>query len=496
MRIQLQHEHRQIRGAERASDDGIREHPEEPHAQVYTSPMPVDLDAAVIANTRLSADYNVVSLAAPAIAALASPGQFVMVKPARGTDPLLRRPFSIFEILRDASGESTGISILNKRIGVGTGRLYEVEPGAHVAVLGPLGRPFEPIAPPAEAWMIAGGVGLAPFLTLSEALREVGTPSTLFYGARRRSELYTWRRSSGSASAWCWQPRTAAGECAATSRTARRCTECLRAAAARWSGSTQAVRVRAYAHDGGSCETGGRPRASLRCLARTDHGLRVGRVLQLRRAGATRAADASFRPIVHRRSGARCHADRLGGPDALMDLTVSLGALTLANPLIAASGCFGYGVEYADVVDLSSLGGVAVKGLFLNEREGHVPPRIVETPSGMLNAIGLQGIGVHRFVREKLPELRDRRAVVFVNICGTTIDEYVELARILSDAEGVAALELNISCPNIKEGGHHFRLQPDRHSRSGQRRPQGHGSAGDTQADPECHRRRFVRAVG
>jgi dihydroorotate dehydrogenase (NAD+) catalytic subunit len=136
-----------------------------------------------------------------------------------------------------------------------------------------------------------------------------------------------------------------------------------------------------------------------------------------------------------------------------LDLSVSLGTLTLANPLIAASGCFGYGVEYADVVDLSTLGGVAVKGLFLAEREGHAPPRIVETPAGMLNAIGLQGIGVHRFVREKLPELRDRRAIVLVNICGTTIDEYVELARILSDSEGVAAIELNISCPNIKEGG-------------------------------------------
>ena len=139
-----------------------------------------------------------------------------------------------------------------------------------------------------------------------------------------------------------------------------------------------------------------------------------------------------------------------------MDLSVSIGALTLANPLIAASGCFGYGVEYADVVDLSTLGGVAVKGLFLAEREGHPPPRIVETPAGMLNAIGLQGIGVHRFVREQLPELRDRRATVFVNICGTTIDEYVEVARILSDAEGVAAIELNISCPNIKEGGIQF----------------------------------------
>jgi dihydroorotate dehydrogenase (NAD+) catalytic subunit len=135
------------------------------------------------------------------------------------------------------------------------------------------------------------------------------------------------------------------------------------------------------------------------------------------------------------------------------DLSVKIGSLTLANPVIAASGCFGYGVEYADVVDLSLLGGVAVKGLFLAEREGHPPERIVETPAGMLNAIGLQGIGVHRFISEKLPELRRRRATVIVNICGSTLDEYVELARILSDAEGVAALELNISCPNIKEGG-------------------------------------------
>jgi dihydroorotate dehydrogenase (NAD+) catalytic subunit len=139
-----------------------------------------------------------------------------------------------------------------------------------------------------------------------------------------------------------------------------------------------------------------------------------------------------------------------------VDLTTRIGSLTLKNPLIAASGCFGYGIEYADVVDLSELGGVAVKGLFLTEREGHPPPRIVETPAGMLNAIGLQGIGVHRFIRERLPELRERRAVVLVNICGSTLDEYVEIARILSDVDGVAALELNISCPNIKEGGIQF----------------------------------------
>src|SRR6185295_2802506 len=140
----------------------------------------------------------------------------------------------------------------------------------------------------------------------------------------------------------------------------------------------------------------------------------------------------------------------------MMDLSVRIGSLTLKNPLLAASGCFGYGVEYADVVDLASLGGIVSKGLFLAEREGHPAPRIVETPAGMLNAIGLQGIGVRRFIDEKLPELRARGATVIVNVCGTTLEEYVEVSRILSGAEGVAAIELNISCPNIKEGGIQF----------------------------------------
>lgn len=140
----------------------------------------------------------------------------------------------------------------------------------------------------------------------------------------------------------------------------------------------------------------------------------------------------------------------------MADLSVRIGSLTLKNPVIAASGCFGYGVEYADAFDISTLGGVAVKGLFLQPRDGHAPPRIVETPAGMLNAIGLQGIGVHAFVADKLPELRRLGATTIVNICGSTLDEYCEVARVLSDHEGVGALELNISCPNIKEGGIQF----------------------------------------
>jgi dihydroorotate dehydrogenase electron transfer subunit len=152
--------------------------------------MPVDVDAVVISNTRLSEEYSVVALAAPAVAALARPGQFVMVKPSRTGDPLLRRPFSIFEILRGTDGTAAGVSLLNKRIGIGTRLLYEAEPGSRIACLGPLGRPFEPVDPPADAWMIAGGVGLAPFVTLAEALQARGTTTRLFYGARRASELY------------------------------------------------------------------------------------------------------------------------------------------------------------------------------------------------------------------------------------------------------------------------------------------------------------------
>lgn len=152
--------------------------------------MPVDVIADVMANRPLSADYNVLALAAPEIAAAVAPGQFVMVKVGRGHDPLLRRPFSVFEVLRDKAGSPTGISLLNKRIGASTTLVYAAQPGQKVDCLGPLGRPFSLVEPPTEAWMVAGGVGLAPFATLAASLAARGVPSTLFYGARRADELF------------------------------------------------------------------------------------------------------------------------------------------------------------------------------------------------------------------------------------------------------------------------------------------------------------------
>jgi dihydroorotate dehydrogenase electron transfer subunit len=160
-----------------------------PRPLKYTDSM-FDVDAAVLENRRLSEHYSVLVLDAPAIAAATQPGQFVMLKPTRSTDPLLRRPFSVFEVIRNRDGSPSAISILNKRAGTGTALLYEIEPGATVACLGPLGRPFAPVTPPGEAWMVAGGVGLAPFVTLASRLQQLGTPATLFYGARTAAELY------------------------------------------------------------------------------------------------------------------------------------------------------------------------------------------------------------------------------------------------------------------------------------------------------------------
>lgn len=152
--------------------------------------MPIDVVAEVLANARLSPDYNVVTLGAPDIARLAQPGQFVMIRPAVGLDPLLRRPFSIFEIARNGQGTTTGITLLNKHVGVATTLLYDAQVGDRWSVLGPLGQPFVPVDPPSEAWMVAGGVGLAPFATLAEALAGRKTPMTLFYGGRSARDLY------------------------------------------------------------------------------------------------------------------------------------------------------------------------------------------------------------------------------------------------------------------------------------------------------------------
>lgn len=142
------------------------------------------------------------------------------------------------------------------------------------------------------------------------------------------------------------------------------------------------------------------------------------------------------------------------------DLSVNIGALRLQNPILTASGTFGYGVEFAQLVDLNRLGGIVVKGLSIEPMAGAPEPRLCETPSGMLNAVGLQNIGVRAFVAEKLPVLRQYRTMIIANVFGCTIEEYVAVIRILEEAEGLAGYELNVSCPNTAHGGIPFGSDP------------------------------------
>lgn len=145
---------------------------------------------------------------------------------------------------------------------------------------------------------------------------------------------------------------------------------------------------------------------------------------------------------------------------AAPDLSVQLGPLRLKNPVMVASGTFGYGEEYADFMDLRRLGAIVVKGISLLPRAGNPPPRLVETPAGMINAIGLENVGVEVFLNEKLPYLNELGVPVIVNIFGNVVEEYEELTARLDGAPGVAALEVNISCPNVKSGGMIFGTDP------------------------------------
>jgi dihydroorotate dehydrogenase (NAD+) catalytic subunit len=145
----------------------------------------------------------------------------------------------------------------------------------------------------------------------------------------------------------------------------------------------------------------------------------------------------------------------------MTDLSVSIRGLILKNPILTASGCCGYGLEFREFFPLDALGGIVCKGLSLKPREGNPPPRICETPAGMLNSIGLQNVGVEKFIHEYLPELEKSRAVVAANLFGETEADYVELARRCESAKGIAAIELNLSCPNVKKGGIHFGSEPE-----------------------------------
>ena len=144
----------------------------------------------------------------------------------------------------------------------------------------------------------------------------------------------------------------------------------------------------------------------------------------------------------------------------MADLNVNIGELRMKNPVMTASGTFGYGLEFADFIELARIGGIIVKGTTLHKREGNPYPRMAETPSGMLNAVGLQNKGVHHFVEHIYPSIKDIQTNLIVNVSGSAIEDYVETAAIINELDKISSIELNISCPNVKQGGMAFGVQP------------------------------------
>jgi len=165
--------------------------------------------------------------------------------------------------------------------------------------------------------------------------------------------------------------------------------------------------------------------------------------------------------MVKQKSGVRSQESEAKKNPIRPDLSVNIAGIEMKNPVMTASGTFGYGEEYAAYVDLNRLGAVVTKGLSARPRKGNPPPRICETASGMLNAIGLENVGTGAFIKEKLPFLRKYDTKIILNIFGNTIEEYIEIAEIFNSVDGIAGLEVNISCPNVKEGGINFGTAPE-----------------------------------
>lgn len=470
--------------------------------------------AEALEHAPMGAGYRLLRLSAPQTAGAARPGQFVHVR-VPGLDPAaLRRPFSICDA-RDGV-----LTILYKEVGRGTAALAAVRPGDAVDVLGPLGRGF-PLPPAgARAVLVGGGYGVAPLHFLARAIRAAapgGPAPVLFVGGRSAPDvlLTDWFERLGVEV----RPATNDGSLGEKGLVTAPLDAWLDARAADSSAPPavlyacgpapmlRAVDERALARSlpawisldrRMACGVG----ACLGCTqrVRTDGGQTLARVCadgpvfpqgsivwddgpavvpderksafggEKREERREKKETSTSLSSLFSRGGEAAASSLFsrGGAASTISpfsreseaLAVDLGGLRMKNPVTVASGTFGYGKDYAEFLDLRRLGAVTCKGICLEPAPGNEQPRIAEVRAGMLNAIGLQGPGVRAFARTALPFLRGLGVPAICNVWGHSVEEYAEVARILSDEEGVSAIELNVSCPNVHGGGAAFGTDP------------------------------------
>lgn len=446
--------------------------------------------------------YHVLVLEAEAVAGPARPGQFVHVlcpgPPGGGPDvPLLRRPFSLHDVDRGRAR----FELLFELKGPGTRGLACLAPGDELDVMGPLGRGF-PAPEDAHPVIVGGGVGLAPLLFLARTLAGRG-PVTVLAGLRtgedlplveafrdlagplelrvatedgtegttrgRVTDLFAeffreYASSSGRGDAGlrrrppvvyaCGPRPMLAALWRAASPTGCRIWVSLEERMACGVGACRGCAVAVKGPAAGAQGDGGRGRAA----GRYRLVCRDGPVFDAAEVDWGSPAAEAAAPA----SAPRCQVAGGVSGERVPDLSVVVAGIRMKNPVMTASGTFGYGREYSDFVDLRALGAIVVKGVSLEPWEGNPPPRTVETRGGLLNSIGLENPGLERFLAEELPSLAGFGVPVIVNVVGRTPEEYAEVARRLGSAPGVAGLEANISCPNVEAGGLAFGTDPDR----------------------------------
>jgi dihydroorotate dehydrogenase (NAD+) catalytic subunit len=447
----------------------------------------------IVSNARETGLYFRLVVRAPEIAAATQPGQFAHIRIVPLKEALLRRPFSIFQVAEDT------FSILYKIVGQGTEALSRLEPRAPLSVIGPLGHGFTvPRAGGETPLLVAGGYGMAALYLLAQRSPQKGL---VCVGGRRAADILC----EAEFRALGWDVRVATEDGSRGERglvTQPLEAELRRGGAGRKlfaCGPTpmlQAVARLAEQYAAPAevsldehmcCGLG----VCLACVVpiktaagweyqrsctegpvfeaeKVAWGLADARPASRSEQGCGAASECP--PVPRRGKRITNNETKMGSADGAagekagrgavaggpVNLAVQIGRLKLRNPVLVASGTFGYGVEYARLFDLNQLGAVVVKGIRLQPVLGNPTPRTVEVTSGLLNAIGLQGPGVDGFLSKYWPFLRELRVPTIINIWGTTISEYGEVARRFDAVEGVGALELNVSCPNIKEGGAHF----------------------------------------
>lgn len=413
------------------------------------------------------------------IASSFKPGQFIMLKANPGCkDPLLSRPFSI---LRRA-GESE-FEVLYRIAGRGTKMLSRMVEGEYVYVTGPLGNGFTFNGGDKTSIVIAGGIGIAPVYSIPSNIKNINNGRTiLFYGSRTASELY-FKENTGEAFGEV-NFATDDGSLGFKGNV----TDLLEKSLKDYSEDIK------MGSDISFYSCGPKPMLDSLVSVFNNYGLAERLQVSLEenfgcgigvclgcavkiKENSGNTSDFEFKRVC--KDGPVFYADSLYGcgksekeapvkvsvqaekSEAEINLSVKIGELKLDYPVMPASGTFGYGEEFAGLTGYESFGALVSKGISLTPSKGNDMPRIVETHCGLINSIGLQNVGLDVFLNEKLPFMRSFGKPVIVNFFGKSVEEYASLAEKLSMAEGVSAIEANISCPNIKEGGRSFGSDPE-----------------------------------